>query len=145
MLITAEKDGKVNTMTAAWGGLGNMWNKDAAYIFIRPQRYTNEFVDSAETFSLTFFERDYRDALSYLGKASGRDENKIEKAGLTTVFCDETPYFDEAKIVLVCKKLYKQMLTPDSFVDKSILDTWYQAEDFHYMYIGEITKIMIKE
>ena len=45
LLITAEKDGKVNTMTASWGGVGVLWNKKVAYIFIRPQRYTKEFVE----------------------------------------------------------------------------------------------------
>lgn len=83
MLITAEKDGKVNTMTASWGGLGEIWEQSAAYIVVRPQRYTKEFLDAADTFSLTFFEESYRKTLSYLGTVSGREEDKIAKPGLT--------------------------------------------------------------
>ena len=82
-LIAAEKDGKVNAMTASWGGLGVMWGKNAAYIVIRPQRYTKEFVDTAETFSLSFFGDCYRDMLTYMGTVSGRNEDKIAETGLT--------------------------------------------------------------
>lgn len=81
MLVTAEKkSGEVNTMTASWGGLGVLWRKNVAFIFIRPQRFTKGFVDEAEKFSLTFFDESYRKQLSYLGTASGKDENKIEKS-----------------------------------------------------------------
>ena len=83
MLITAQKDGKVNTMTASWGGMGVIWNKNVAFVFIRPSRYTKEFVDNTDSFSLSFFGEEYKDKLTYLGRTSGRDENKIEKAGLT--------------------------------------------------------------
>ena len=83
MLITAEKDGKVNTMTASWGGLGEIWGQSAAYIVVRPQRYTKEFLDAADTFSLAFFEESHRKTLSYLGTVSGRKEDKIAKSGLT--------------------------------------------------------------
>ena len=102
MLVTAAKsDGSVNTMTANWGGLGIMWNKEVAYVVIRPQRFTKEFVDEATTFTLTFFAEDYKKkALTYLGKVSGRDEDKIAKAGLTICKDEEgVPYFAEAESV----------------------------------------------
>lgn len=85
MLVTAEKEGKVNTMTASWGGLGILWGKPVAFVFIRPQRYTKEFVDQADRMSLSFLGEEYRKELSYLGTVSGRDEDKIAKAGLTVV------------------------------------------------------------
>ena len=91
MLITAEVDGKVNTMTASWGGLGVMWNKDVAYIFIRPQRYTKEFVDGSSHLSLSVLKEGFRKELTYLGTVSGRDEAKIEKAGLTICHEDGVP------------------------------------------------------
>ena len=83
MLITAEKDGKANTMTASWGGFGVMWGKNVAYIVLRPQRYTKEFVDQAETFSLSFLDDSFRAALNYLGSKSGRD-------GPQTLACHES-------------------------------------------------------
>ena len=82
MLVTAEKDGKANTLTASWGGLGSLWRRKVAFIFIRPSRYTNEFIEGSGRFTLTFFDGQ-KDALGYLGKTSGRDvPDKAEKAGL---------------------------------------------------------------
>lgn len=97
LLVTAEKAGKVNTMTASWGGLGVMWGKNVAYIVLRPQRYTKEFVDAGETFSLSVLDEEYRKTLNYLGTVSGRDEDKIAKAGLTVEHEGETPYFGRSQ------------------------------------------------
>ncbi len=144
MLITAEKEGKVNTMTASWGGMGVMWAKNVAFIVIRPQRYTREFVDTANSFSLSFFEEDYKKILTYLGTVSGREEDKISKSGLNIDFEDNVPYFREAKIVMTCKKLYKQKFHADCFIEKSIIDKWYPEKDFHEIYVAEIEKILVR-
>ncbi|WP_434800314.1 flavin reductase family protein [Acetoanaerobium noterae] len=95
MLVTAAHNSRVNTMTASWGGFGVLFNKNVAYIFVRPQRFTKEFVDGSDRFSLTFFDKSFKKELSYLGTASGKDEDKISKAGLTTLYLGETPYFEE--------------------------------------------------
>lgn len=142
MLITAEKDGQVNTMTASWGGLGVMWGKDVAYVVIRPQRYTKEFVDASETFSLSFFDEKDKAKLAYCGKVSGRDEDKIAKTGLTVCSHDNTPYFDEAKTVLICKKLYEQEISKEGFDVPDIYDRWYPDNDLHTMYIAEIQTVL---
>lgn len=144
MLITAEKEGKVNTMTASWGGLGVMWNKNVAYIVIRPQRYTKEFVDNSDSFSLTFFDNSFKDTLSYLGTKSGRDENKIEKSNLTLVHDNNIPYFQEANMSIFCKKLFAQEYRPESFIDQELNEKIYPNVDHHTLYIGEITKILMK-
>ncbi len=142
MLVTGKKDGKVNTMTASWGGLGVMWGKNVAFVVIRPQRYTKEFIDSAETFSLSFLDESHRETLSYLGKVSGRDEDKVEKSGLTPVCEGETPYFQEAETVLICRKLYCQDYEKAGFLDRTICEKWYENEDYHTMYIAEIEKVL---
>ncbi|MFW5648301.1 MAG: flavin reductase [Candidatus Alkaliphilus sp. MAG34] len=145
MLITAARDGKVNTMTAGWGGFGVMWGRNVAYAVIRPQRYTKEFVDSSDTFSLTFFGSDKKEMLNYLGTTSGRDEDKIKKSNLTVIYDDATPYFEEATVAVLCKKLFTQDYKPESFIEKGIIDRWYPASDFHTLYIAEIIKIFVKE
>ena len=145
MLITAEKDGKTNTMTASWGGLGHLWHKDVAYIFIRPQRFTKEFVDSAENFSLTFFDSSYKEKLRYLGATSGRDEDKIAKAGLTIAHDSSTPYFKESELAFICKKAYFQPFEESCFIDKSHIDKHYPEKDFHVLYIGEVLKVLKAE
>lgn len=144
MLVTAKTDEKANTMTASWGGLGVMWGKNVAYIVIRPQRYTKEFIDNSDTFSLTFFDNSYRKMLSYMGTTSGRDENKIEKSNLTLLDADGTPYFEEAKIALLCKKLYVQGFSPDYFMDQSLNEKWYPMADHHTLYIAEVTNILVE-
>ncbi|WMM24504.1 flavin reductase [Tissierella sp. MB52-C2] len=145
MLITGEKDGKTNTMTASWGGLGVMWNKNVAYIVIRPQRYTKEFIDNSDSFSLTFFDDSFRETLSYLGTKSGRDEDKIKKSNLTVAHDNNTPYFEEANIAIFCKKLFAQEYKPESFINQELNEKIYPNSDHHTLYIGEITKILIRE
>lgn len=144
MLVTAEKDNKVNTMTASWGGLGVMWGKNVAYVVIRPQRYTKEFIDASDTFSLSFFAPEFKKQLGYLGKVSGRDEDKITVSGLTVAHNSETPYFEEASLVLICKKLYKQPLNPECFIAKELDEKWYPNKDYHELYIVEVEKVMVK-
>jgi len=142
MLITAEKDGKVNAMTASWGGVGILWGKKVAYIFIRPQRYTKEFVDASDTLSLCFFGEEQRATLKYFGSVSGRNEDKVAKSGLTVVHDGQTPYFDEADCVLVCRKLYHQTLDPSGFVDQTLDAANYAAGDYHEVYVCQIEKIL---
>jgi len=146
MLITAKKDEKVNTMTASWGGIGIMWNKKVAYVFIRESRYTKELVDAASEFSLTFFNKNkYQKTLSYLGTVSGRYENKIEKSGLTLTDEGNIPYFEEAKLVLLCKKLSNNGINTEGFLLENLDKDFYSNKDYHTMYIVEITQILTED
>ncbi|APF21394.1 flavin reductase family protein [Clostridium butyricum] len=144
LLITAEKDGKVNTMTASWGGVGILWNKKVAYIFIRPQRYTKEFVDFSDRLSVCVLPNSYRKELAYLGNVSGKDEDKISNANLKVQKYEDVPYFDEARLTLICRKLYAQDLKEECFIEKDIIDKWYPEKDYHTMYVVEIEKILSK-
>ncbi len=142
MLITAGNEEKVNTMTASWGGLGVMYGKNVAFIVIRPTRYTKEFVEREDTFSLSFFDKGFRKKLNYLGTVSGRNENKIAKSGLTVVRYEDTPYFDEARLVFICKKMFKQPLNTDGLENNQLKQTWYPNGDYHTLYIAEITHVL---
>jgi len=144
MLITAKKEDTVNTMTASWGGFGIMWGKPVSFIGIRPQRYTKEFVDYSDEFSICFFDETYKDKLEYLGKVSGRDENKIDKSGLTLIDYDNLPIFAEAELTFICKKLYLQPLESNCFIDNNLNNIWYKNKDYHTMYISEIIKAIEK-
>lgn len=143
MLITAGTKEKVNTMTASWGGLGIMWGKNVAYIFVRESRYTKEFIDANDTFSLTFFEGQHS-ALKYLGTVSGRNEDKIAGARLNVNYSGSTPFIDEGNLVFICKKLSATPITEDQFLDPSIAPTFYQDKNMHTMYVGEITQILAR-
>lgn len=141
MLVSATKDGKTNAMTASWGGLGIMWGKKVAYVFIRESRYTKEFIDSSDKMTLSFFSDDYRKMLNYMGTVSGRTEDKIEKAGLTL---NDKNVFEEADLSMVCKKLFVSDMKAEEFVAKEELDKWYKDGDMHTMYVVEIEKVLVK-
>ncbi|MDF2543721.1 MAG: hypothetical protein K0S47_3439 [Herbinix sp.] len=142
MLVTAGTEDNLNSMTASWGGLGVMWGKNVAYIVVRPHRYTKEFIDREDSFSLSFFETGYRKMLNYMGSVTGRNEDKIVKSGLTVVMQDGTPCFQEASLVLICKKMFKQTLDPNCLLDEQQKNVWYPSGDNHTLYIAEITKIL---
>lgn len=145
MLVTAKKADKVNTMTASWGGLGVMWAKNVSFIVIRPQRFTKEFIDSSEQFSLSFLDGSFKKQLGYLGAVSGRDEDKIGKTELIVSYDNGVPYFDEAKTVIICKKLYAQEYKPECFIDTELDSKFYPDSDHHTLYISEIQKILVRE
>ncbi|MBQ2817543.1 MAG: flavin reductase family protein [Clostridia bacterium] len=144
-LVTAGSGENVNTMTISWGSIGELWGKPVAFTFIRPQRYTKQFVDNNDSYSLCFFTEDWRRQLSYLGTVSGKDENKIEKAGLTVEFIDGTPVFKEAELIMICKKLYKQDLNGESFLDKALDSSVYPTKDYHTMYVSDIVKVLERQ
>ena len=144
-LLSASKDGKSNTMTIGWGFMGVMWSKNVVTVAVRPQRYTIDFINSSDTFSVSFFDESYKDKLTYCGRTSGRDEDKIKKCGFTEYSENDAPCFKEAKLTIVCKKLYCQQLDENLFIDKSICDKNYPEKDYHFMYTGEIIKIIKKE
>ena len=145
MLISAcdEKRGdkKINTMTASWGGVGVLWGKNVFFCFVRPQRFTKEFIDAQDTVTLSFFDEKYRDALTICGRRSGRDSDKITDAGLCAKIRDGAVFFDEARLTVVGKKLFAQELDEKSFIDPSLVGINYPAKDFHTMYVCEITGV----
>ena len=143
-LVTAKNGEGCNTMTASWGGVGIMWNKPVAFTFIRPQRYTFGLMENEDYYTLSFFDEEYRDALKFCGTKSGRDYDKVKETGLTPVYDESAPYFEEAKLVLVCKKLYAQNLNRESIIDEATVSPAYTADDFHKMYISEIAKVLVK-
>ena len=145
MLVTAKnQEGKVNTMTASWGGLGVMWGKNVAVTVLRPQRYTKEFIDQSESFTLSFYDDTFKKDLSYLGSVSGRDEDKIKEAGVHVAYHDGVPYIDEGKEILLCRVMSETPITKDEFKDEKIDAAWYADQDYHKMYIAEITDILAR-
>ncbi len=145
MLIAAGPNERHNMMTASWGGLGVLWNRPVCFCFIRPQRYTREFVEANDAFSLTFYGPEHRKALNFCGSKSGRDVDKAKETGLTPI--ELTPgitSFAEARIVLECKKIHFEDIHPANFVDPTV-DENYPTKDYHRMYVGQITACWVKE
>ena len=145
MLITAGDETKSNTMTASWGSLGVMWGKPSAFLVIRPQRYTKEFLDRAQTFSLSILPGEKRELLNYMGTVSGRDEDKMAKSGLTERLVEGAPVFAESRLTLVCRKQFAGPMEESSFLDPSVVEKWYPQKDFHILYIGRIEKVIVND
>lgn len=140
LLISAGNKDKSNMMTASWGGMGVLWGKNVVTIYIRPSRYTIEFVEKEEYFSLCFLGKD-KVTHKITGSKSGRDIDKIKATGLTPMFDESAVYYKEAEVVFICKKLYQAPMEKKNFVSKEI-DKFYNENDYHKVFIGEIIKVL---
>jgi flavin reductase (DIM6/NTAB) family NADH-FMN oxidoreductase RutF len=143
-LLTAGNPDHYNCMTASWGSLGILWNRPVAICFVRPVRYTFNFMDSSQYFSLCFFNKEYWKILNYCGSKSGKNVDKISSTGLVTKTLDEKYiYYEQAKLVLLCQKIYFQDIDPEHFLIPEI-EKLYPDKDYHRMFIGNIVKCLIK-
>ena len=159
-LAAGTEDTGANAMTIAWGALGNIWEKDkhrpevkgpkrpmpTCTVYVRPTRYTKEFMDREPYFTVNVLPKDKKRALGYLGGHSGRDVgDKFAAAGITPVYEDGTVRVAEARLVLVCRKIYAAPLVDEGFVDRELIPSNYPKLDFHTMYIGEVLKVLEAE
>jgi flavin reductase (DIM6/NTAB) family NADH-FMN oxidoreductase RutF len=134
--------GSYNAMTISWGSYGQIWNKMFFQVFVRPTRYTFEFMEKYDTFTLNAFGPEYKRVLSILGSKSGRDGDKIALTGLTPTASLEVaaPCFKEASLVIECRKMYWQDIDSAHFLDSTIKGN-YAKKDYHRVYFGEIVHI----
>ncbi len=147
-LLTAEYEGRVNTMTIGWGMIGVMWGKDIVVTAVRPERYTDQLMKKSETFSIALMPPEHKKVLSYCGRVSGRDEDKIETNRLTVCYDSQTPYLAESRVVILCRKLAELPMTEQNFLGKCEIPTrWYGAKNggYHTLYFGEIVKVLQSE
>lgn len=148
MLITAGTPEKFNCMTASWGGVGFLWNRPVAFIFVRPNRYTREFIDREEALTLTFMPESARQDLVFCGRNSGRDTDKMAATGLQPVTTESgLVTFKDAEYTLECRKMFRAPLPQEGFMDWAEVSPAYYAEDnpLHLLYICEITAVLAAE
>lgn len=144
MLITAGNKDGYNMMTASWGFMGEMWGEDSVAVVVRPERYTMDFIESNDYFTLTFYGND-KDVHKVCGSKSGRDVDKTALTGLSPVANDNYVYFKEARLVLIIKKKYVQPMDKSFLTDESIDEKWYKNGGWHNLIIGSIERIYVKE
>ena len=140
-LLTAGDKDKFNTMTVSWGGLGTIWGKPVATVYVRKTRYTHEFMDNNDYFTVSFYPEECRKVLNVLGSKSGRDMDKIHDSGLTAKETEHSMTFEEAEVTLVCRKLFCQEMKTENMLPE-IASTFYSGDAAHDMYIGEIVEII---
>jgi flavin reductase (DIM6/NTAB) family NADH-FMN oxidoreductase RutF len=145
-LLTSGNREHHNTMTVAWGSIGAMWNLPFVQVVVRPSRFTYEFINRHDTFTLCRFPEPFREALNLLGTRSGRDGDKIRESGLTIIPSTkvEAPSFKEADLILECKKIYWQDLEPGHFLDDRIQRN-YPERDYHRIFFGWILRVLASE
>lgn len=153
MLVTAGTPEDLGTMTISWGGNGFIWKKDVIFMVIRESRNTLNYLKEHQTFSLTLFDDTYRDKLTFCGRNSGRDVNKVAQCHLTPLYYgnEQTPYFDEAHTTIICRQLYRTLMTEDDFIGGAASELWQvnyntgiHTGDRHHLIIAEIEKVLEK-
>lgn len=132
-----------NCMTVSWGSFGTMWNRPFALIAVRNHRYTYRFIEKYDSFTLSAFPKTFHNTLNTLGTKSGREMDKINHSGLTPIASQtvNSPAFEEAELIVECKKMYWQDLDPKNFLTQFIAPM-YPKEDYSRIYYGEITAVM---
>lgn len=145
MLVTAGDTTHYNTMTASWGGVGFLWNKPVAFVFVRPERHTHRFIEEHTHLTLSFYGNDHREALTFCGTKSGRDYDKAKETGLTPMATEQGCItFAQARLTIVGRKLFKAAMQADNFIDKACLEKWYNDRpggSLHDVYIVEIEEV----
>lgn len=145
LLTAGDSSGSCNTMTVSWGGVGILWNKPVVTVYVRPQRYTMDFIQEAQHFTLSFFQPGtQREALGFCGSRSGREHDKFRECGLTPIELDGGVGVAEAKLILTCRKLYWNDIDPGNILDPAIDAANYPKKDYHRMFIGEILGVYRK-
>ena len=140
-LVTAGTMDNYNTMTIGWGGLGTLWSKPVATVYVKPCRYTHSFLENNEYFTVSFFDAEHKKALGVLGTKSGRDGDKIAEVGFKAVTCGESVTFEQAKLTLLCKKIYKHDIDVNA-VPEYAVKGYYLEEEPHTIFIGEVIDII---
>lgn len=143
-VLSAKGKDKISGMTVSWGSFGTFWGKSVANVYVRESRYTKELIDHSSRFSLSFLKEDSRPLLNYLGSASGRDEDKFKQAGLNLDNHMGIPYIDEAEFVILCRKMAAVPIPESTFLDPTIKSQFYEDDDFHTMYIGEVMALLAR-
>lgn len=145
-LVTAGTPDNFNTMTISWGMIGNLWQVPVAMCYVRPQRYTHQFTEKYDRFTLSFFHPDMKRTLAIMGSKSGRDIDKMHYPGLDAV---ELPSgqigYKQAKLIIECEKAYADVFKEGNFIDRELMESVYPAKDFHTFYIGRITHVWVED
>ncbi len=143
--VTMVKKGDTaNPMTIAWGSLGVLWRKPCMSVYVHKTRYSKGLFDQADRFAVCFFGKEHDESLSYFGSASGREEDKAAKSGLTLKEEDGYFYFEEAELVVFCRKM-GQTDFDLAHIEPAPIRAWYEKAGVHSIYCGEIVKVLRRE
>lgn len=142
-LLTSGNIDDHNSMTCGWGTMGVLWSRCVVNVYVRPHRYTFEFMEKHEIFSVSILPPEYKSAITLFGTVSGRDRDRCKEAGLTLAEKNGAAYYEQADTVIFAKKIYFQDMEPSQFLDENIFKL-YAKKDYHRIYTGEVIEVLKK-
>lgn len=145
-VLAAGAPGDFNMMTIGWATYGTLWREPVTTVYVRHSRYTHEFTEKYGRYSVTFLKPGHEKLLATtLGRQSGRDIDKMHESGLTPIFLDGAPAFEEAALTLICEKVYRGEITEDQFLDRAPVERHYADHDMHTFYVGRVIAAYIAD
>ncbi len=146
-ITTKDAEGRVNTMTIAWGHIGVIWGRPVFIAYVRYSRYTYDLLDKAEDYTINVpKEGTLKKELAFCGTKSGRDIDKFKETELTLAPARkvQSPIIKECALQYECKMLYKQTQEP-ALIDDAVKERYYPTPDTHIMFFGEIVDSYLTE
>lgn len=139
-LVASGQLNDFNVMTVSWGSLGTLWSRDIVTVYIKPCRYTHQFMEKNVYFTVSFYDEEYRRDLALLGRLSGRDGDKVAKTKLQPIACGDSVTFSQARVTILCRKIYQHDFQREG-IPEEVIERYYQTEEPHTMYIGEVVGV----
>lgn len=139
-LVASGQLNDFNVMTVSWGSLGTLWSRDIVTVYIKPCRYTHQFMEKNDYFTVSFYDEEYRRDLALLGRLSGRDGDKVAKTKLQPIACGDSVTFSQARVTILCRKIYQHDFQREG-IPEEVIERYYQTEEPHTMYIGEVVGV----
>ena len=147
-LLTAGDKTGCNTMTIGWGQNGLVWGLPVCTVYVRPERYTYEFMEENEYFTLSFLGKENRSIYNLCGSKSGREVDKVKETGLNSIVTERgNILFEQDRLGLECRKLFITDMKEELFLDHSVYERWYGGDHggLHRVYVAEIVDAWVKE
>lgn len=142
-LVSAAKGAHVALTTSQWGLMGFLWNRPVVTMYIRPSRYTFEFLRSVDRFTVSFFPQEMAPALRYCATHRGWNEDKLAGSGLVPERIGDYVLFSQSNLTFACRRLYMRPMDESLIMDKVIVDEYYEDKDVHWSFSGQIEHVYI--
>lgn len=136
-LLTSGTAESFNSMTISWGGMGTLWSRPVVTVYVRPDRYTYEFLKKNEYFTVSFYDEKYRPELTVMGRESGRNKDKTALTGFSPIYLKNGITYEEARETVVCKKILMQQIDREGIPDYA-KKIYVNGIEPHYIIIGEV-------
>jgi len=149
-VITAGDELHYNSMTASYGGWGQLFDNPVTWCFLRANRYTLEVMKECHTYTMSYFDDEYKEQVLFFGSKTGKDTDKMKETTLTMV---QTPSgntsYKEARLIIECELMEITSVKPDDFYSQKgkdfVIEGYNDAKDYHKLVFGNITNVWVRD